>query len=111
MIQEYEIEAECPDSTCWYDINVEVTWVIADFSFDHEFGTYVEYGYELDSTMIYKFTAYDDDGEIIDQFNIEDVREGKDYTKDKIYKKHIKKVQQLVDDYFRNIEPPEVTGE
>ena len=108
MIQEYQIEAECPDSTCWYDIKIEVVWSIVDLSFDHEFGTRYEYGYEVEETTINEFTAYDEDGEIVDQFDIKNTKDPKNYKKDRTYKRHIKRVQQMVDDYLNNAEVPEI---
>tara|TARA_R100001443_G_scaffold116411_2_gene136754 strand:- start:1234 stop:1569 length:336 start_codon:yes stop_codon:yes gene_type:complete len=109
MILEYNIESECPDATCWYDITFEVTWSLIDNSFDHEFGRQIEFGYDIEETTITSFYAYDDEGEIVDEFNITEVK-NKDYTKDKVYKRHIKVIKQLVDDASRELEPPEIHG-
>jgi len=45
----------------------------------------------------------------VDEFNITEVK-NKDYTKDKVYKRHIKVIKQLVDDASRELEPPEIHG-
>jgi hypothetical protein len=108
MIQDYFIESDCPDYTCTYDVYIQVTWSLADYSFDHEFGTCHEYGFEQEEVMIYKFVAYDEDGEIVDKFDIAELEDKKNYKKNKIYRKHVKIVQAIVGGYMRDVEPPDV---
>mgnify|MGYP003138438699 FL=1 len=107
MIQEYFIESDCPDYSCTYDVYIEVAWTIADLSFDHEFGTFVEYTYEVDDVVVSKFVAYDLDGEIEDKFDIESISDRTKYKKDRVYK-HSKIIDSIVEDYLRELEPPEI---
>jgi negative regulator of sigma E activity len=56
------------------DVDVSVEWITVDDSFDHAFGREVIWNLEWDDYYIEHFTVYDEDGEILGEFNFSDYK-------------------------------------
>ena len=56
----------------WADVQVSVDWLPVDNSFDHAFGREIVWDLEWEDYTILHFTVYDEDGEVMGDFNLDD---------------------------------------
>ena len=54
------------------DVTLSVEWIPIDNSFDHAFGREVIWDLVWDDYFIEHFTVYDEDGEILGEFHLDD---------------------------------------
>tara|TARA_R100001443_G_C3351914_1_gene177043 strand:- start:647 stop:1006 length:360 start_codon:yes stop_codon:yes gene_type:complete len=56
----------------WAEVNIEVEWQHVDNSFDHAFGLKEQWDYEWVDYYILSFIVYDEEGEVLGEFNFEE---------------------------------------